>query len=1194
MDSHCCRFIYKFLLALFCVGTSHAQELRITRNFDNAKLFPVSDTIFLDSTSFVPGSVKIKQKSGEHTDLSFIEVPYKGYIILNSIPGVDSILISFQPLGFSFARRYIGQDWTPNTIDRPRLPEEKEGYFLSESKNPNHSRDWLENNSDLQRSGSLSRGIAFGNGRDASLQSAFNLQLSGMLGDGIEINAAITDDNIPIQPDGNTLQLQDFDQIFVTLSKGKNRLTAGDFVIAKPKSHFLNLQKRGQGILIEANVPNATLLKNLPTGNLSVSVAGAIARGKFKRQTFNGAEGNQGPYRLTGNENEAFILMLSGSETVYLDGDKMERGINADYIIDYNSAELSFMPKRMITKDSRIVVEFEYSDRNYQRWMANTGIDWSLNKSWIRFNYFTEFDDKNTPIFQTLSDSDRVTLTLAGDNSSQMNSPGFKELGFSEEEIRYRKVDTLIYGNQYSIFIFSQDPEKAVWRVKFSFVGIGKGNYELASSVANGRVYQFIEPDSTGSPRGSFSPEINLVPPQQQHMLTLASGTRFGKYWYAEFEGALSHFDRNTFSPLDTKDNQDYAFKSTLKYRKGIPAKGNDSIIAIAIAQYEQNGAHFKPFFRFRPVEFERDWNILNNNNPNQALQRIYSGNDHIGHIAMGIKKGSQAGIEGSSDFYIKGNNFSGLRPGLSWNFKNKLWNIRQEFNVTLTEDSLIYSRFIRQKIRLESNNKWFKTGIYGENEVNEQGIKMTDSLLQSAYAFHDYKIYFAQNDSSILNWQVHYRIRSDFVALNNQGLASAALAHHAGASFEIIARKGHKFGFLGQFRALNIPNASPLNLSPDQTILTRADYSGSWMNEAIKTDVFWETGSGLENQREYQFIPALNGLGDYIWLDYNGNGLKERDEFELRNTSSIGSDGFTYIKVFVPGNRYTKAFFSRLTANLTLKTPASWKTASSKWKVRASRFSSQTAYKIDRKTQEIGTAFSPLPSNLSDTALTALLFNFRQSLYYNRFGGNLSVELTHHDQRNIQFIAGGTEGRSNIQQLMRIRWNMSSSITIQCELKNGEKKAQAELLANRNFNILFYELNPKIFWQPSTTFRFGLGYRAQKKDNIIPLVDSIINPVNDNAWLHRPAIEVKWNQANKGSIEGKFEYLYAQFSGQENTPLGFEMLESLGIGHNLTWGITIQRSLGKNLQLTLQYDGRKTENGPVIHLGSAQFRAFF
>jgi hypothetical protein len=52
--------------------------------------------------------------------------------------------------------------------------------------------------------------------------------------------------------------------------------------------------------------------------------------------------------------------------------------------------------------------------------------------------------------------------------------------------------------------------------------------------------------------------------------------------------------------------------------------------------------------------------------------------------------------------------------------------------------------------------------------------------------------------------------------------------------------------------------------------------------------------------------------------------------------------------------------------------------------------------------------------------------------------------------------------------------------------------------------------------------------------------------------------------------------------------------MEGLQNGKNTTWNLSSQRNLGNSMQLSLNYDGRKSENTKTIHTGGVQFRAYF
>ena len=85
-----------------------------------------------------------------------------------------------------------------------------------------------------------------------------------------------------------------------------------------------------------------------------------------------------------------------------------------------------------------------------------------------------------------------------------------------------------------------------------------------------------------------------------------------------------------------------------------------------------------------------------------------------------------------------------------------------------------------------------------------------------------------------------------------------------------------------------------------------------------------------------------------------------------------------------------------------------------------------------------------------------------------------------------------------------------------------------------------------------------------------------------------------KYNQVQKGSLQGGFKMISIAYNGAQNSALGFEMLEALKPGVNFTWNLGYQRSLSNSLQLSVQYNGRKSEATRIIHSGGMEIRAFF
>jgi hypothetical protein len=418
--------------------TSPASNIRIKT------IIPKADSLKLDSLSIIPNSFTTNIPD------SLYKLDYIRSILYLRQPGPDTVKVVYRvfPVRLDMSAQRMNYDSVKNNLYIEPFEFGKENNTVNKG---------LFDFGNIEYNGSFGRGISFGNNQDAVVNSNFNLQLNGMLPDSIAIAAAITDNNIPIQPDGTTQQLNEFDQVFLQFSKNNWKLNLGDIDLRQTDLYFLNFYKRLEGVSFQTSYNISPILK------ASTVVSGSVAKGKFHRNYIDrsntpGLEGNQGPYRLSGANNEFFFIVLANTERVFLDGELLQRGEDQDYVINYNTAEVSFTPRRIITKDSRIQIEFEYADRNFLN--SNLYVYQTIaagKKVNLRIGAFQNNDAKNSQINQTLDERQRRFLFDLGDSINQAFYPVVSFDSFSKERILYEKVYYTIGTVTDSFYKYSTD-----------------------------------------------------------------------------------------------------------------------------------------------------------------------------------------------------------------------------------------------------------------------------------------------------------------------------------------------------------------------------------------------------------------------------------------------------------------------------------------------------------------------------------------------------------------------------------------------------------------------------------------------------------------------------------------------------------------------------------------------------------------
>jgi hypothetical protein len=99
-----------------------------------------------------------------------------------------------------------------------------------------------------------------------------------------------------------------------------------------------------------------------------------------------------------------------------------------------------------------------------------------------------------------------------------------------------------------------------------------------------------------------------------------------------------------------------------------------------------------------------------------------------------------------------------------------------------------------------------------------------------------------------------------------------------------------------------------------------------------------------------------------------------------------------------------------------------------------------------------------------------------------------------------------------------------------------------------------------------------------------------------ETAKSHDITVDAKYSKSGKSntSIKTSFSWVNLKYSGLNNTAVQFAMTEGLQNGQNFLWTLSFDRTLSKNIQLNIGYEGRKTGIAPVVHVGRAQIRAVF
>lgn len=1059
------------------------------------------------------------------------------------------------------------------------------------------TKPWETNG--LLSSGAYTRGLSFGNNQNLVFNSNLNLQLAGKLGNDLELQAALSDNSVPLQPDGTTRQLQEFDRIFIQLKRKNTALTAGDYDLVRPVGYFSNYFKRLQGGMVEHRQYGDWLKKSSPD-TLSARVAAAVSRGKFARQTIQGVEGNQGPYRLQGAEGERFIIVLAGTEKVFIDGQLLRRGLTDDYIIDYNLGEITFTSRKLITKDSRIIVEFEYAVQTYLRSTVAANLVWNAPRSRFYLNYYAEQDSRNNGGAQDLTTAERRNLAEAGDDLLRAYASGIDTLDvFEPSRVQYRTVDTTVCGIPVQILEYSTNPDSARFTARFTEVPQGQGNYVQTLTSANGRVYRWVAPNPvTCQPSGNFEPVVRLIAPESRQLYAAGGDFQIGKGGNVQAELAMSNRDLNRFSPLGDGDNLGAA--GFVSARQKIPlGSEKQGWQATVSGSYEYTARTFLPLNPYRPAEFIRDWNITGSTDTVA---------EQIGRAGFSLRKKDWGESRYEFGSFHRQGVYEGMRHLGQMRVQHFGYELIGELNFLQTDGRLEKTRFERPKLDFSKTffkrdstlrQPFLKTGVYFEREKNSRNNTGADTLNRASFWYDLVRLYF-QTPEGRGKWQLGGFVsrRNDFAPVGSffKQNTEANEANLNGKWQHEDVKKSVNQQLIWNFtyRTLHVLAPELTTEKPLETYLGRVDYSLSAWRNAVNFTTGYELGSGQSPKLEFNYISVNPGEGQYTWVDRNRDSILQVDEMEI----AVFQDQASYVRVAVSTTDYIRTNNVLLNQNLRLDPRIIWGSARKGWRRTLSRFSTQSTLQINRRTYAGVPGvppWNPFLFQVADTALVTVAATVRNILFVNRANPAWDASISQGDNRSQVALTTGFEQRRIRDYTLHGRVNLSQRWSMEADVIRSAKSTDNQAFNNRDFDINAWEAGPKLTWLPKRTFRIATNVTWKQSDNAIGEMES----ATQTNWN----TELTWNPQSKQNVQGfraatslraKITLADIRYTGQSNTAVAFTMLEGLQDGKNYLWNLNLDRQLSKTVQMSLNYEGRKTGDNRVVHVGRAQVRAVF
>ena len=1115
---------------------------------DTLCAFPLSQRVFSLKRPIVAGTLRIVRSTLPaqfYPTLSLDSSATRLYVIGEHATENDTIWVGFRyltrPTQQTFEVYALLDSVSPS--DLPRWKQIQEAQRVQSPRNTS---------APFTLRGYAEREASVGESVQAPFAGRMHLELEGQLESGLHVEGELSDQSLPFQPDGTTTQVKALDRIYLRVSDTLWQAEGGDLELhTNHQFLYYNTPMQGVGYKGETHTSRHDTLQ--------YELALGVAKGEYAEVELVGQEGIQGPYRIYGSSSLLQVAAIAGSEQVYLDGVLLSRGRDKDYTIDYNLGELRFTVQRPIRGGSRIRVKYEKATQRYTRYLLHGGTRGRLHNGWmLQLQTYVAHDAA-------------ASLQLSGNKQEALD--GLAQLPPTQETLRfmtwgkkkdgkreggYIVVDTLVAGIHYSVFRYvAAGSYDSVYTPSFRYRP-GGGDYIQTQGENNQPLYVWRAPID-GKVQGNYSVGEEIVAPQSHQLIQVTAGKQL-PYAKTQVTVAYSHYDHNTLQTTARHAQDGIATQAQSEWRLG--SLGQQTFWLGSEGRFVFRD--FRAVQNYLPVDFMRNWGL-------KGEMPI----DSWGDASLWLLMRSGRGVSKIGGNFFFSPHFRGFAFERNLDYLWRYFGLRMKVSTRrMYGDSL--QRWIGQlhnEITLRS--KFIQPIYFVDGEI--QSTSQRTRTVKDDYQWLRTGLRTRFGDSTLYSTQLELAYRHDDATV----LPTQQPRRH---TWEATAQGKLNLQRYGNYTArLNYQHLTSFytqqKLITTHVLLAQLGSQLALWRERIR--ILLQQELSTENTPEWQqhFIRVPDGQGRYTWIDANGDGIEQLDEFVLAAFRDQGR----YVLQMVPSS----ATRATRTSNL-----------------------------------QLGINFTPRANGKAIDSLThwyeRVDLEVSTTLGQKRVQGNWANALLHF---------GALSQALQAQRTLNITfWFNKNSAPMQAFVGGSFSLQQQQLSQGRTSNNE-HAFRMGVSTPDVTKWIAELGGEWQHKVQKIPYGTE--QELNSRRWLLRSAVgrryantaeqrvEVRmtWLTVTKNPLPARMtecEYtlhvpLGKQFSGEvrlayayttivalRNNPLAYSLTRGYSDGHNLINHLTLRYKLSRHVELSASYELRKLGSTPLQQAGNFAVRTVF